>query len=278
AAAEQSAMAMREAAGTAAGLIRAIEETRAEVDGTSGVAEKASTQAGEAVASVTLLAEYGTTIESIVGLIRNIAGQTNLRALNATIEAARAGDAGRGFAVVAAEVRALAQRSSTASKEIKGLIGVSIQNVEKGVALVNKAGAALGDIVTSVRQAAEIVSTIATASAEQSKGVQQIDDTVSQLENVTQKNAALVEESTAALGAVDGQVNELAVVAGFFGGVRGSSRTASASAKALQSALPGRVGAVADTAEPAAIASPDKTPYQPRRRAKAAGDNNWDSF
>src|SRR6185295_17880977 len=97
---------------------------------------------------------------------------------------------------------------------------------EKGVALVNKAGTTLGDIVTSVRQAAEIVSTIATASAEQSKGVQQIDDTVSALENVTQRNAALVEESTAALGAVDNQVNELALVAGFFGGVGTSARSA----------------------------------------------------
>ena len=152
---------------------------------------------------------------------------------------------------------------------------------EQGVELVNKAGTTLSDIVTSVRQAAEIVSTIATASAEQSKGVQQIDDTVSALENVTQKNAALVEESTAALGAVDSQVNELALVAGFFGGVGTSGQSARAGARTLQKALPGRVGAASEAAAPAAPAEAtgeDKLPYRPRRQAKAASDSNWDSF
>jgi methyl-accepting chemotaxis protein len=245
-----------------------------------GVAQGGGEVATAAIGAVGDIQASSQRITEIVGMMDEIAFQTNLLALNAAVEAARAGDAGRGFAVVAQEVRALAQRSSQASKEIKGLISVSNQNMEKGVTLVNKAGAALGDIVTSVRQAAEIVSTIATASAEQSKGVQQIDDTVSALESVTQKNAALVEETTAALGAVDAQVSELAGAAGFFQS-RGAAAAARTGARALQSALPGRVGGSAEGAPPvesaAAPAATDKTPYRPRRQAKAS-DSNWDSF
>jgi methyl-accepting chemotaxis protein len=145
-------------------------------------------------------------IASIVGLIEEIAFQTNLLALNAAVEAARAGDAGRGFAVVAAEVRALAQRASSASKDIKSLIAESDTQVRQGVQLVNKAGATLGDIVDAVKRVASIVGEIAKASREQSSGVQQVDDSVTQMEAVTQKNAALVEETTATLAAVDQKV------------------------------------------------------------------------
>jgi NO-binding membrane sensor protein with MHYT domain len=145
-------------------------------------------------------------IASIVGLIEEIAFQTNLLALNAAVEAARAGDAGRGFAVVAAEVRALAQRASTASKDIKSLIADSDKQVREGVHLVNKAGGALGEIVEAITKVAEIVGEIAKASGEQSVGVQQVDETVTEMETVTQKNSALVDETTATLAAVDRQV------------------------------------------------------------------------
>jgi methyl-accepting chemotaxis protein len=275
AAIRQMAVTVKQTADNAQQASRLAETARSAAQGGGEVAAAAINAVGDIQASSQRITE-------IVSMMDEIAFQTNLLALNAAVEAARAGDAGRGFAVVAAEVRALAQRSSTASKEIKGLIGVSNQNVEKGVALVNKAGTTLGDIVTSVRQAAEIVSTIATASAEQSKGVQQIDDTVSALENVTQKNAALVEESTAALGAVDNQVNELALVAGFFGGAGASARSAGAGTRTLQKSLPGRVGAATDAATPAAPAGAaggrEKLPYRPRRQARAASDSNWDSF
>ena len=274
AAIRQMAVTVKQTADNAQQASRLAETARSAAQGGGEVAAAAIGAVGD-------IQNSSQRITEIVSMMDEIAFQTNLLALNAAVEAARAGDAGRGFAVVAAEVRALAQRSSTASKEIKGLIGVSNQNVEKGVALVNKAGTTLSDIVTSVRQAAEIVSTIATASAEQSKGVQQIDDTVSALENVTQRNAALVEESTAALGAVDNQVNELALVAGFFGGVGTSARSAGAGARSLQKTLPARVGAAPEAAvpvAPAAATGENKLPYRPRRQANAASDGIWDSF
>lgn len=151
-------------------------------------------------------------IASIVGLIEDITFQTNLLALNAAVEAARAGDSGRGFAVIAAEVRALAQRASSASKDIKSLIAESDTQIREGVQLVNKAGSTLGDIVAAVTRVAAIVSEIAKASREQSSGVQQVDDSVTQMEVVTQKNAALVEETTATLAAVDRKVAGLMAV------------------------------------------------------------------
>ena len=145
-------------------------------------------------------------IASIVGLIQEIAFQTNLLALNAAVEAARAGETGRGFAVVAAEVRALAQRAAAASKDIKVLIADSDTQVREGVQLVNKAGSTLGDIVAAVKSVTTIVSEIATSSREQSAGVQLVDESVTQMEAVTQKNAALVEETTATLAAIDRKV------------------------------------------------------------------------
>jgi methyl-accepting chemotaxis protein len=179
-------------------------------------AESGGQVAVSAVEAVAKIQESSSRIADIVGLIEEIAFQTNLLALNAAVEAARAGDAGRGFAVVAAEVRALAGRAGQASKEIKSLITNSGSHVTRGVDLVNKAGNSLSDIVTSVKRVAEIVSEIAAASREQSDGVQQVDSSVTEMETVTQKNAAMVEESNAALNAVDRQIEGLLDVVGFF--------------------------------------------------------------
>jgi methyl-accepting chemotaxis protein len=185
-------------------------------EGARGAAESGGEVATSAVAAMAQIEESAQRITEIVGVIDEIAFQTNLLALNAAVEAARAGDAGRGFAVVAAEVRALAQRSSQASKEIKGLISNSGSQVKRGVELVNRAGSSLTEIVGSVKRVAEIVSEIAAASREQSDGVQQVDETVTRMEAVTQKNASLVEESTASLGAVDRQVDGMLEVVSFF--------------------------------------------------------------
>ncbi len=155
-------------------------------------------------------------ITEIVGMIEEIAFQTNLLALNAAVEAARAGEAGKGFAVVASEVRALAQRSSQASKDIKELIVNSDNQVREGVDLVNKTGGALEEIVTSIKKVADIVGDIAAASQEQASGIDQVNAAVTNMDEMTQQNAALVEETTAALHSAQQQVGDLQQLVTFF--------------------------------------------------------------
>jgi methyl-accepting chemotaxis protein len=149
-------------------------------------------------------------ISDIIGVIDGIAFQTNILALNAAVEAARAGEQGRGFAVVASEVRSLAARSAEAAKEIKSLIGASVDKVEGGAKLVADAGATMNEIVSSVKRVSDIIGEITAASAEQSAGVGQINGSVGQLDQMTQQNAALVEESAAAAESLKAQTATLA--------------------------------------------------------------------
>jgi methyl-accepting chemotaxis protein len=137
-------------------------------------------------------------ISDIIGVIDGIAFQTNILALNAAVEAARAGEQGRGFAVVASEVRGLAQRSAQAAKEIKGLIGTSVDKVEAGSRLVGDAGTTMSDIVASVRRVSDVIAEISQAASEQTQGLGQINIAIGQLDTMTQQNASLVEESAAA--------------------------------------------------------------------------------
>ena len=170
----------------------------------------------EAVSAMGSIEKSSKKISDIIGVIDEIAFQTNLLALNAAVEAARAGDAGKGFAVVASEVRSLAGRSASASKEIKSLINESANQVQTGAKLVNQAGDTLKNIVSSVKQVSGIVSDIAAASAEQATGIDEVNTAITQMDEVTQQNAALVEENTAAAQSMVEQSQALERLMSFF--------------------------------------------------------------
>ena len=182
-------------------------------------------------------------IAEITGTIDGIAFQTNILALNAAVEAARAGEQGRGFAVVASEVRNLAQRSAEAAKEIKGLIGASVEKVDSGSRLVADAGETMKEIVGSVQRVTNIIGEITAAATEQSAGIGQVNGAVTQLDRMTQQNAALVEQSAAAAESLKEQAVSLASVVGTFRlgahGAAGSTRAApTAAAAQLAAAKP----------------------------------------
>jgi methyl-accepting chemotaxis protein-1 (serine sensor receptor) len=176
----------------------------------SDVAVRGGKVVGQVVDTMGSIKDSSRKIVDIIGVIDGIAFQTNILALNAAVEAARAGEQGRGFAVVAAEVRNLAQRSAGAAKEIKSLIGDSVEKVDAGSKLVDEAGATMDEIVTSVKHVADIMSEITAASEEQSSGIEQINQAISQMDEMTQQNAALVEQAAAAAQSMQDQAGVLA--------------------------------------------------------------------
>jgi len=184
--------------------------------GSRDVADKGGKVVAKAVDAMARIEDSSRKISDIIGVIDEIARQTNLLALNAAVEAARAGDAGRGFAVVASEVRSLAQRSSQAAKDIKDLITNSSSQVQEGVGLVNQAGTSLTEILASIRQVADIVAEIASASQEQSTGIDQINKALTQMDEVTQQNSALVEENAASAKTLEHQSEAMNEKVAFF--------------------------------------------------------------
>jgi methyl-accepting chemotaxis protein len=189
--------------------------------GASAVAVKGGDVVGQVVQTMKGINDSSKKIADIISVIDGIAFQTNILALNAAVEAARAGEQGRGFAVVASEVRSLAQRSAAAAKEIKTLIGVSVERVEQGTALVDQAGSTMTEIVASIQRVTDIMGEIGAASIEQSRGVAQVGEAVSQMDQATQRNAALVEESAAAAESLKGQAQQLVQSVAVFKIVRG---------------------------------------------------------
>ena len=175
----------------------------------STAAEKGGQVVGQVVATMDDISASSRKINDIIGVIDGIAFQTNILALNAAVEAARAGEQGRGFAVVASEVRNLAQRSAEAAKEIKGLIGASVDKVEAGTRLVSEAGSAMEDIVSQVRRVSALISEISASTIEQTTGIGKVSGSVSQLDQSTQQNAALVEQSAAAAASLEQQATRL---------------------------------------------------------------------
>jgi len=206
---EQTAASMEELSGTVKNSAETARQAAELARSASDVAMKGGDVVGKVVSTMDEISASSRKISDIIGVIDGIAFQTNILALNAAVEAARAGEQGRGFAVVAGEVRSLAQRSAEAAKEIKTLIGASVDRVEAGSRLVNDAGSTMEDIVVQVRKVADLIGEISSATVEQTSGIGQVSTAVSQLDEATQQNAALVEQSAAAADSLNQQAAKL---------------------------------------------------------------------
>ncbi len=266
---EETAAALDEITATVRRTAEGAGSAREMVANAKADAERSSAVVGDAVSAMGEIEGSARQISQIIGVIDEIAFQTNLLALNAGVEAARAGDAGKGFAVVASEVRALAQRSAEAAKEIKTLISASSQQVDRGVSLVDETGKALVRIVAQVAEINTVVTEIAASAQEQATGLQQVNTAVNQMDQVTQQNAAMVEQSTAASHTLTGEAEQLsALIARFeLGGE-------TAHAPEARRAPPARSHAPV----PAMRTTGPRGGAAPRPHAEADAEAGWDEF
>ena len=285
---QQTASAMEELTGTMRQTADAARTASQLAASASSVAGRGGEVVAQVVSTMDEINASSRKIADITGVIDGIAFQTNILALNAAVEAARAGEQGRGFAVVAGEVRSLAQRSAEAAREIKSLIGASVERVESGARLVGEAGSTMGEIVGSVQRVTDIIGEISSAAEEQSRGIGSVNDAVTQLDQATQQNAALVEESAAAAGSLKDQARTLVtLVAGFK--VDAQGRAVAAAASPLTPALSPRGEGVNSLSRRAGEgrgeggrASMAANPLPGRAAAPAitaaATDGDWETF
>ncbi|APW44221.1 methyl-accepting chemotaxis protein [Rhodoferax saidenbachensis] len=301
---EQQASALEETAASMEELSSTVKQNADNARQANQLAMSASTvaiQGGEVVGQVVEtmkgINEASRKISDIISVIDGIAFQTNILALNAAVEAARAGEQGRGFAVVASEVRSLAGRSAEAAKEIKTLISASVDRVEQGTSLVDKAGVTMTEVVSSIKRVTDIMGEISAASNEQATGVAQVGEAVTQMDQATQQNAALVEEMAAAASSLKGQANELVQVVATFKLAPGEHRatpaaqpykasaatsTFSAPKPAFKKPQPSALKAPAKpVAKPTTKPLPQLGSSKPTPKAPApakGGDEDWETF
>ncbi|AOJ79428.1 chemotaxis protein [Burkholderia savannae] len=277
---ESQAASLQETASSMEQLTGTVRQNAENARQASQLAVNASdiaTQGGEVVGQVVTtmqdIATSSTKVADIIGTIEGIAFQTNILALNAAVEAARAGEQGRGFAVVAGEVRSLAQRSATAAKEIKQLIGDSAHKVQSGSALVERAGATMAEIVQAVRRVTDIMGEISAASEEQSTGIVQVNRAVSQMDAVTQQNAALVEEAAAAAASLEDQTRQMTQIVSAWR-VEGGIASAATPAASGSSAHAGVVSGATAPGAPRAAAFASRAPAASAVRTTGAAGSS----
>ncbi|PRX90043.1 methyl-accepting chemotaxis protein [Paraburkholderia sp. BL25I1N1] len=281
---EQQAASLQETAASMEELTSTVKQNAENAQQASSLSANASEVAGrgnevvsQVVDTMGEISTSSTKIADITGIIEGIAFQTNILALNAAVEAARAGEQGRGFAVVASEVRSLAQRSSSAAKEIKDLINASVQKIQNGSSLANEAGKTMSEVTQAVARVTDIMGEIAAASTEQSRGIEQVSQAITQMDEVTQQNAALVEEAAAASKSLEDQGRQLNQAIAFF---RLDSQAAAhaTDGSANPSTLPATRAARPATRKAATPVRPAAVPRLAGASATAVNSEGWDSF
>jgi methyl-accepting chemotaxis protein len=281
---EETASSMEELTSTVKFNAENARQANALAINASQIASRGGSVVGEVVDTMGSINDSSRKIVEIISVIDGIAFQTNILALNAAVEAARAGEQGRGFAVVATEVRNLAQRSAAAAKDIKGLIDDSVQKVALGSELVDKAGQTMAEIVTSIGRVTEIMTQISNASDEQSQGIAQVNDAITQMDQVTQQNAALVEQAAAAAESMQEQSAKLADVVSVFKLAGGLAPTPAPTVRkpaparpALTKRAPAKVAGTVASSAPAPAPTP--MPTAAKRKAAATSDaDGWEEF
>lgn len=285
---EQQASSLEETAATMEELTSAVKQNTNNAiqanhlaASASEVALKGGSVVSQVIDTMADINDSSKKIVDIIGVIDGIAFQTNILALNAAVEAARAGEQGRGFAVVATEVRNLAQRSASAAKEIKVLIGDSVEKVTTGSKLVDEAGSTMNEVVASVRRVTDIMSQITEASKEQSTGIAQVNQAITQMDEITQQNAALVEEAAAAAGSLQDQAANLSQVASVFKvKVSDVTNPKTLNIVPVKSTKATRIQVAAKVNQDKTKRIEDNVPKRPVRLQSAVNNKNeeWDEF